>query len=258
MDQDLNKFASECRFSYQKDWAQFITIHKNAIHHELYSYVQDVYESCNLGKNVKMNPAQIGTVLEKMLGHPNNEPQLVVETIDVTEFCSHLMKECYKTNYAFSHINFLFMKVEYTYGYLSKLGGKLKNKWQERYFILDRVLGVLVYWKTIPVRLFEPSAGIIHVNDFQECEKAELGPTKVAGLNLIPKDKTKKMYQLGASSESDAARWMKEIRKAIQEWQDLKITTDTNLLKQLFRVRYATQYSINQHLQCVTEVPAEE
>lgn len=193
-----------------------------------------------------------------MLGHPNNEPQLVVDTIDSTEFCSHLLKDCYKTNYAFSHINFMFMKVEYTYGYLNKLGGKLKNKWQERYFMLDRVLGVLVYWQKMPVRLFEPSTGMIHVSDLQDCEKVELGPTKIIGLLLIPKDKTMKTYQLGAASMGEVDRWMKEIKKAIQEWQDLKISTDTNLLKILFRVRNATQYSISQHLQCVTETPVED
>lgn len=80
-----------------------------------------------------MNPQAIEKVLAKILGHPNNEPQLVVDTIDPLEFCNHLMKDCYKTNYAFSHINFLFLRAEPTYGYLMKLGGKLKNKWQERY-----------------------------------------------------------------------------------------------------------------------------
>lgn len=252
---EINRFSSECRFAYQKDWAQFLTVHP-AIQHELYSYVQNVYDGLGIGKSAKLNPAKIEAVLGKMLGHPNNEPQLVVDAIDSQEFCNHLMKDCYKTNYAFSHINFLFLRVDPINGYLTKLGGKLKNKWQERYFVLDRVLGLLVYWQKLPVRAFEPATGLIHMMDIQDVEK-DVTPGKEPSLLLIPRDKTKKTYVLGVTQGEDLDRWMKELKKAMQEWQDLKIPVDSSFLKQIFRIRSASQFAVT-HLQCVTEMPVEE
>lgn len=257
---EISQFASDCRFSYQKDWTQFSNAHKNIIPRELYSYIQDTYEACNIFKG-RMNANKIEAVLEKMLGHANNEPQLVVMTIDSFEFATHLLKECYKTNYAFSHLNFLFMKVELVYGFLMKLGGKLKNKWQERYFVFDRVLGLLIYWQKPPVRLFEPVTGMIHTLDLLDCEKKVEpggGPGRMVNLLLIPKDKTNKVYQLGSTSESEVDRWMKEIKKSIQEWQDLKPSIDPNTIKQIFRIRNATLYAMTQQLQNVTEIPLEE
>jgi len=255
---ETSRFASDCRFSYQKDWAVFSNNHVGVVPHEVYSFMQDVFVPCNVFKGSKMNANKIETVLEKMLGHANNEPQLVVMTIDSFEFAIHILKECYKTNYAFSHLNFLFMKVEPIYGHLMKLGGKLKNKWQERYFVFDRVLGLLVYWQRAPLRLFEPETGSIHVADLADCEKTDASPGRLATLNLIPKDKSKKVYQLGASSGSEVDRWMKEIKKAIQEFQDLKIAVDANISKAIFRVRNATLYTMTQHLQNITEISLEE
>jgi hypothetical protein len=64
----------------------------------------------------------------------------------------------------------------------------------ERYFVLDRVLGLLAWWKKPPSRFFEQPSGMIHVSDVQELEAIELGPPKIYSLLLHPKDKLKKVY----------------------------------------------------------------
>ena len=63
-----------------------------------------------------------------------------------------------------------------------------------RYFVLDRTLGLLVYWQKAPSRFFEQPAGMIHVSDLQQLELVELGPPKIHALLLHPKDKLKKVY----------------------------------------------------------------
>jgi hypothetical protein len=256
--QELVQFSSECRFLYQKYCKQY-----SSPQHELYCFVQDTYEACavkhenDAKSRPKLTIEKIEEVVEKMLGHPNTDSQLLVDNVDPLEFCNHLTSEWYKTNYAFSHINFINMKVDSTYGFLMKLGGKFQNKWQDRYFVLDRVLGLLVYWKKPPSRFFDQSAGVIHVSDLQELESVELGPPKIFSLLLHPKDKLKKVYQLGAMKSEDMERWQKDIKKAMVEWQDLGLP-DGQTEKMMFRIRHASQYAIMQSTFCAPEMSVKQ
>jgi len=259
---ELVQFSSECRFMYQKYYKLY-----EAQQHELYCFVQDTFEACGvktgLGENetknmTKLTIEKIEEVVGKMLGHPNTDPQLLVDSVDPSEFCSHLSSEWYKTNYAFSHINFINLKVSNTYGFLMKLGGKFQNKWQDRYFVLDRVLGLLIYWPKPPSQFFEQPAGMIHVSDLQELEPVELNQTpKIFTLLLHPKDKLKKVYQLGTLKGEDMERWQKDIKKAMREWNDLNLA-DGQTIKNMFRIRQATQYAIMQQTLCASEMSVKQ
>eukprot|EP00026_Physarum_polycephalum_P005668 Phypoly_transcript_05703.p1 GENE.Phypoly_transcript_05703~~Phypoly_transcript_05703.p1 ORF type:complete len:452 (+),score=79.80 Phypoly_transcript_05703:409-1764(+) len=259
---ELVQFSAECRFMYQKYYKQY-----SSQQHELYCYVQDIFEACGvqtgLGENETKNHAKltiekIEEVVGKMLGHPNTDSQLLVDNVDPSEFCNHLSTEWYKTNYAFSHINFINLKVSNTYGFLMKLGGKFQNKWQDRYFVLDRVLGLLIYWPKPPSHFFEQPAGMIHVSDLQQLEPVELPSPKIFTLLLHPKDKLKKVYQLGTMKEEDLEKWHKDIQKAMREWQDLNLTTEAQTIKSHFRIRQATQYAITQQTECASEMSVKQ